>query len=51
MRPVCLPLEANTNVEKYDNRKVELTGWGSSDLTGQPSKTLKRVSIEIFSQR
>ena len=49
--PVCLPNSPSDDIEKYDDRSVELIGWGSTESRGSSSNTLKRVSITIFPNR
>ena len=49
--PVCLPVTKFISEDEYDNRHFELIGWGSKSTTGQTSKTLKRVSINVFPLR
>ena len=50
IQPICLPEEPSSE-NKYDDRTVHLIGWGSSNKNGKPSETLRRVTIQIFSQR
>ena len=49
--PVCLPETRFTNVEEYDEKTVELIGWGSQSITTSISAALKRVSLTVFTSR
>ena len=51
IRPICLPSEPSSEVSKYDNWLVHLIGWGSAALNEKPSNALRRVAIQIYSQR
>ncbi len=48
IQPICLPESSSTDVHKYDQYSVLLLGWGASNLNGNASKTLKKVSQTIF---
>ena len=49
--PVCLPVHKLKNRNEYDEKTVQLIGWGSKFLHGSLSNLLKRVSITIFPNR
>jgi len=49
--PICLPETSSEDIHKYDDRSVELIGWGSTESRGSSSNTLKRVSITILPNR
>ena len=49
--PICLPESPSDDIHKYDDRSVELIGWGSTESRGSASHSLKRVSISIFPNR
>jgi hypothetical protein len=51
LRPICLPNATNFKIDKYENDASDLIGWGSKDLTGPTSPTLKRVIISIYEYR
>jgi hypothetical protein len=44
-------MESSLDLNKYDDRFVQLIGWGSSNKNGKFSQKLKRVAIQVFSQR
>jgi hypothetical protein len=48
IQPICLPKYSSTDVHKYDEKHVDLLGWGGTGHETEPSKTLKRVSQQIF---
>ena len=46
--PICLPSRIYENFsEEYAGQAVELIGWGSSNIHGNSSQFLKRVSIAV----
>ena len=49
--PICLPHEASSNYEKYDDNLVHLIGWGSSQKNEKASNKLKRVVIQVYPLR
>jgi len=49
--PVCLPETSSDDIHKYDDRSVELIGWGSTESRGSSSNSLKRVRISVFPNR
>ena len=51
VRPICLPDKPSSNVFEYDNDLAQLIGWGQASLNGKTPNSLKRVAIQIYSQR
>ena len=49
--PVCLPVRKLKNQNEYDEKTVQLIGWGSKSIAGLNSKKLNRVAITIFPNR
>jgi hypothetical protein len=39
------------DIDKYDDKGVQLIGWGKSSRASNVSKKLKRVSIQVIPQR
>ena len=50
-RPICLPDSSDFKLDKYENYASTLIGWGSKDLTGKTSDTLKRTILIIHEYR
>ena len=50
-KPVCLPDSSDFKIDKYENYASTLIGWGSKDLTGLTSDTLKRTILTIHEYR
>ena len=48
IRPVCLPSSLNND---YEDKFVELIGWGSKNIFGASSASLQRVALTVFPQR
>ena len=51
LRPVCLPDPLKFKIDQYDERTTTLIGWGSKDITGKTSTTLKRTILTIHEYR
>ena len=48
VNPICLPNVATDSFDEYDDRYVELIGWGKKVATGRTSTSLKKVSLTVF---
>jgi len=51
IRPICLPDFSSDDIHKYDDKHVELIGWGKNRTYGKISEKLQRVSLRIYSIR
>ena len=51
MSPICLPQIATSNVNSRVDSSATLTGWGSSDNSGQIMSVLQQTQLTIFSQK
>ena len=49
--PICLPKESSEDIHRYDHRYVELIGWGSKHKLAANSPRLRRVSLNVYSNR
>ena len=49
--PVCLPETKSTNYKEYDEKTVELLGWGGRAIHGLNPDVLRRASITVFPTR
>ncbi|KAL7640661.1 UNVERIFIED_CONTAM: hypothetical protein RMT77_008936 [Armadillidium vulgare] len=47
VKPVCLPWGTLLN-EDLIKKKVTVTGWGSEEFGGRPSRVLREVVLEVF---
>jgi hypothetical protein len=50
-RPVCLPDPSNFKLDQYEEKTTTLIGWGSKELNGKTSSTLKRTILTIYEYR
>jgi hypothetical protein len=48
LRPVCLPDSSKFELHRYDDKTATLIGWGSNDVTGSTSASLKRTILTIY---
>ena len=46
--PICLPENGNSNFNEYEDKSVELIGWGSAKTLGDTSDTLKRLTLSVY---
>ena len=51
LRPICLPDPSNFKIDQYDDKSATLIGWGSKELTGITSPTLRRTLLTIYDNR
>ena len=49
--PICLPPSDTFNINEYNEKSVQLIGWGSSSKEGKISHVLKRVPLTVFPTR
>ena len=43
--------EPSSNIDKYEEKTVELIGWGSKTKAGSTSDWLKRISLTVLPMR
>ncbi len=43
--------EPSNNIDLYEDKAVELIGWGAEDRFGPIRDTLKRISLSVFPMR
>ncbi len=51
LRPICLPDSSDFTANAYDNDAADLIGWGSEELLGKTSLTLRRAILKIHKYR
>ena len=49
IKPLCVPTQSNSTIDKYFNHPVSLAGWGL-DETGQASQNLRSTSLKIYAR-
>ena len=48
LRPVCLPDPSKYEIDQYEEKTTTLIGWGSKEISGDPSPILKRTILTVY---
>ncbi len=51
LQPICLPDPMKFKIDQYDDKTSNVIGWGSQDLHGNTSPTLRRAVLSIYDYR